>query len=178
VPLKIMSIAVSGTNPSQYKRTHTCGYSVPPGASCEIKVIFKPTSTGSKPAKLVITAGTAAGAREVSLSGTGVSWTYSLSTSSLAFGTVTRNTTSVAKTVRISNTSIVALPISSISLGGTNPTQFAFTKTCSSTLAAGASCTVSAVFKPTSTGAKSATLKVTPGGGAAAKTVALSGTGK
>jgi hypothetical protein len=44
-------------------------------------------------------------------------------------------------------------------------------------VAIGGSCTVSVVFKPTSTGAKSATLQVTPGGGAAPKSVALSGTG-
>ena len=44
-------------------------------------------------------------------------------------------------------------------------------------VAVGAQCTVTVYFKPTSTGSKSATLKVTPGGGAAVKTVALTGTG-
>jgi hypothetical protein len=175
--LPITSIAIGGANPGQFAQTNNCGASVPAGASCSIKVTFKPTGTGSKAAILTVTAGGGAGAKTASLSGTGVRSTFSLSQTALSFGNLARNATSTAKTVRISNTGTVVLPISSIGLAGTNPGQFARTHNCPARVAVGGSCSVSVVFKPTSTGSKSAILRVTPGGGAAVKSVSLSGTG-
>jgi hypothetical protein len=55
--------------------------------------------------------------------------------------------------------------------------MFAKTSHCPAQVAVGASCTVSVVFKPTVIGLLSASLKITLGGGAAVKIVALSGTG-
>jgi hypothetical protein len=177
VALPIRSITIGGTNPAQFARTHNCGTSLAPGASCTISVTFKPTSTGAKAATLSITADGGAGNKTAALSGTGVRSTFSVSPTALSFGNVARNTTSTAKTVRISNTGVVVLPITSILLAGTNPAQFARTYNCPARVAVGGSCTVSVVFKPTWTGAKSATLQITPGGGAALKSVSLSGTG-
>jgi hypothetical protein len=174
--LPITSIAIRGENPGQFAQTNDCGSSVAAGASCAIKVTFKPTNTGSKTAILSVTAGGGAGTKTVSLSGKGVRSTFSVSPTALSFGNVPRGTTA-AKTVRISNTGTVLLPITSISLAGTNPGQFARTHNCPARVAVGASCTVRVVFKPTSTGAKSAILRVTPAGGAAAKSVPLSGRG-
>jgi hypothetical protein len=94
----------------------------------------------------------------------------------LAFGSVARRTTSAAQTINVANTGALALTITSITLAGTNPGQFAQTNNCPAQLASGAGCSISVVFKPTSAGAKSATLKVTPSG-IAAKSVALTGTG-
>jgi hypothetical protein len=101
----------------------------------------------------------------------------SVTPGSMSFGSVRRGTTSSASIVTVSNTGTVLLPISSVSLGGTNAGHFAQTNNCPGQLAVGQSCTVSVVFKPTSTGSKAATLKITPGGGASSKTVALSGSG-
>ena len=177
VALPITSISLGGTNPLQFAQTNNCGISVAAGASCTITVSFKPTTTGSKVATLSVAAAGGAGTKSVTLSGTGVRSAFSVSPTALSFGNVARNTTSTAKVVRVSNTGSVVLPISSIVLAGTNPGQFARTSNCPTRIAIGGSCTVSVVFKPTSTGAKSATLQVTPGGGAAVKSVALSGTG-
>jgi hypothetical protein len=177
VALPITSIAIGGTNPGQFAQTTTCGSSVAPGASCTIQVVFKPTSTGSKMATLSVIAGGGAATKSATLSGTGVRSTFTVSPTSLSFGNVARNATSTAKTVRISNTGSVMLPISSIALAGTNPGQFARTHNCPARVAVGGSCTVSVLFKPTTTGAKSAILLVTPGGGAAPRSVPLSGTG-
>jgi hypothetical protein len=175
--LPLSSISIGGTNPGQFAQTNTCGTSVAAGGSCAINVTFKPTSTGSKAATLSVVAGGGAGVKGATLSGTGVRSTFTVSPTSLAFGNVTRNTTSTAKTVRISNTGVVVLPISSIVVAGTNPGQFIRTHNCPARVAVGGSCTASVVFKPTSTGAKSAVLQVIPGGGAALKSLALSGTG-
>ena len=175
--LPITSIAIGGTNPGQFAQTNNCGTSVAAGASCAIKVTFKPTGTGSKVAALSVTAGGGAGTKTASLSGTGVRSTFSVSPTALRFGNVARNAISTAKTVLISNTGGVVLPIISINLAGTNPGQFARTSNCPAQVAAGGSCTVSVVFKPTSTGAKSAVLQITPGGGAALQSASLRGKG-
>jgi hypothetical protein len=175
--LPLSSINIGGTNPGQFAQTNTCGTSVAAGGSCAINVTFKPTSTGAKAATLSVVAGGGAGTKSAALSGTGVRSTFAVSPTALGFGNVTRNATSTAKIVRISNTGVVLLPISSIVVAGTNPGQFIRTHNCPARVAVGGSCTASVVFKPTSTGAKSAILQVIPGGGAALRSVALSGTG-
>ena len=174
----ITSVALSGANPGQFARTHNCGSSLAAGASCTVSVVFKPTSSGGKSAVLTVN-GSGGGLRSVALTGTGVTTSalYTVSPSSLDFGSRAVGTTSAAKIVTVHNTGSVALPLNGIVLGGANPGQFARTTNCGSSLAFGASCTVSVVFKPTSKGAKSATLVVIPGGGVPQKSVALSGTG-
>ena len=119
--------------------------------------------------------------KTVALSGTGVTTstvpTYTLTPTNLAFGSVKVGTTTPGQVVTLKNTGSVVLAITSISRGGTNPGQFTHSSGRPTQLAVGAQCTAAVYFKPTSTGSKSATLKVTPGGGAAVKTVALTGTG-
>jgi hypothetical protein len=177
VALPITSLSFRGTNPLLFTQTNNCGTSVATGASCTITIRFKPTTTGPKIADLGVAAGGGAGTKYVTVTGIGVRSIFSISPTALSFGNVARNATSTAKLVRISNTGSVVLPISSIVLAGTSAGQFARTTNCPSQVAIGGSCTVSVVFKPTTTGAKSATLQITPGGGAALKSVALSGTG-
>jgi arylsulfatase A len=176
-PLSISSIGLSGSNPGQFSQSHNCAATLPAGSTCMISVKFRPTSTGSKTAFLTVIAADGAGTKQVALSGNGVRSTFSVSPTSLAFGNQARNTVSPAQVVTVANTGTVALPITSINIAGTHPGQFARTTNCPAQVSVGASCTVSVVFKPTSVGAKSATLRVKPGGGASVKTVALSGTG-
>ena len=140
-------------------------------------MVFRPTSTGAKSANLTVVFGAGATNRTVSLSGTGVIYSFALSPTNLAFGIVARGATSAAKTVTITNTSTAALPITSVTLAGSAPGQYTRTINCPAQVSAGGTCTVSVRFKPTSTGSKSATLIITPGAGVASKTVTLSGTG-
>jgi len=175
--LPITSIAISGTNATQFAQTNNCGSSVAQGGSCTITVTFKPTSTGSKTANLRVTAGNAAETKTVSLSGTGVRSTYAVSPTSIDFGEVARNSTSAATSVTITNTSTVVLPIDSITIVGANPGMFAKTNHCPAQVSIGGNCTVSVVFKPTVAGPLSGNLKITPGGGASAGNVALKGSG-
>ena len=99
--------------------------------------------------------------------------TFDLAPSSLAFGEQAVGGTSAAQDVTLTNTGTLVLPISSIT---DNSTAFVVSHTCGSSVAVGASCTISVVLKPTTAGAKSGTLTVTGGNGAGTKTVALSGT--
>jgi Tol biopolymer transport system component len=99
-----------------------------------------------------------------------------VSPKALAFGNQAIKTSSAARPVTVTNTGATAVPITSIALKGANPGQFSFTHNCGVSLAANASCTVRVVFKPTTRGAKSATLNVN-GGGGGLRTVKLTGTG-
>jgi len=63
-----------------------------------------------------------------------------------------------------------------ITVQGTNPGDFLVTNTCSNILLPESSCSISAVFTPTATGARSAVVSITYSGGSPL-TVQLSGTG-
>ncbi len=105
----------------------------------------------------------------------------SLAPGLLDFGSQTVNTTSTARTVTLTNGTNSALTINSTSITGTNAADFAVSaNTCpasTSTLAAGANCTISVTFKPATTAAESATLTVTSSDSGSPHNVALSGTG-
>ena len=94
----------------------------------------------------------------------------------IAFGNQHHGTSSAAQPITLTNTSNAAVAISSIALSGSGASQFSFTDNCGASLAHMASCTIKAVFKPTTTGAKSALLSVN-GGGGGTRTVNLTGTG-
>jgi DNA-binding beta-propeller fold protein YncE len=94
---------------------------------------------------------------------------------SLAFGNLPINTSSAAQSVTVTNTSPKAVAITGIALRGTAPGQFAFTDDCGKSLAAYATCTLEAIFRPTTEGAKTAFLDVNGGGGG--RSVKLTGTG-
>jgi len=177
IALPISSTSLSGSNSGQFSRSTNCPSQLAVGGSCTVTVVFRPTSAGNKSANLVIALGGGAGNKTVALTGTGVNYSFTLSPTSLSFGSLARGNTSAAKNVTVKNTSSTTLPLASVNLAGSNPGQFTMTNNCPSQLSAGASCTVAVRFKPTSTGGKSATLVVTPGNGVAAKSASLSGTG-
>ncbi len=95
---------------------------------------------------------------------------------SLAFGNLPINTSSAAQSVTVTNTSAKAAVITGIALRGTNPGQFSFTGNCGKSLAAYRTCTLEAIFKPTTEGAKTAFLDVN-GGGGGLRSVKLTGQG-
>ena len=175
--LTITSIGLSGPNAAEYSQIHTCASTLPSDGECKISVNFKPISAGTKSALLTVVAADGAGTKYVNLSGTGVKAGLSVSPSSLSFGNVARGSTSAAKTVAITNTGILVLPIPSIVIAGSNPGQFKQTSNCTAQVPAGGVCTVTVTFKPTSKGSKTARLRITVGGGADTKSVALSGNG-
>jgi hypothetical protein len=69
------------------------------------------------------------------------------------------------------------MSISSISLTGTNAADFARTTTCGTTLAASASCTISVTFRPTATGARTASVSIADNAPGSPHTAPLTGTG-
>jgi probable HAF family extracellular repeat protein len=100
-----------------------------------------------------------------------------LSPTSLSFSTQAIGTTSAAKIVTLKNTGTTSVTITAIAIAGTNAGDFAQTHTCGSSLAAGASCSISLTFKPTGSGTRTAALSVTDNATGSPQKVALLGMG-
>ena len=105
--------------------------------------------------------------------GGGGSATLTASPSSLSFGSETTGSTTAAQTVTVQNTGTAAASVSGVTAG----TGFGETNTCGSSIAAGASCTVSVTFSPTAAQAYSANLTVSSNATNSTLTVPLTGTG-
>src|SRR5205807_10251252 len=84
-------------------------------------------------------------------------------------------TASSAQTIKLTNTGNASLTISSIAVSGANAADFAETNTCGSSVAAGASCTISITFVPAAGGNRTGSLTITDNAADSAESVALSG---
>ncbi len=104
----------------------------------------------------------------------------SLAPTSLTFAFETKGTSSAAQVVTLSNTGKAALSITGVSISGTNAADFAYTNKCGSSLAAGATCSISVTFTPGGFGTRTAKLTVTDNSSNTAgsmQSTLLSGTG-
>ncbi len=167
--LTISSIAVSG----DFSQTNACGSSLAANSSCTISVTFTPTATGSRTGSITVTDNASPATQAVSLSGTGTAPVAGLSPTSLTFPSQALNTTSSAQSLTLSNTGTATLKITSIAVTG----DFSQTNTCGSSVAAGASCSISVSFKPTCSGQRTGTVTVTDNASPATQTASLTGTG-
>ncbi len=95
-----------------------------------------------------------------------------VSPTSLVFAAQSSGTASAAQTVTVTNTGNATLTVSRVTTTG----DFSETNTCT-TVAVGASCTVSVVFLPTATGARTGVLTIYGNVAGGQATVSLSGTG-
>jgi serine protease len=177
ISLTITEFAVVGTDSATFTQSNDCGTTLAAGASCTITVWFKPTSIGSKAASIRISSSATGGAVSVALGGVGVASAANVSPSALAFGSQAVGTTSSGRTFSLVNDGNAALTISSIAVSGADSAQFGVTNNCGTTVAAGASCSVTVTFAPTSSGAKSAAIRVASNAPGNAAEVAISGTG-
>ncbi len=146
----------------------TCGTTLAAGASCTIVVQFAPTAAGAATASLTIAASSTVNGSPVALSGTGVKVDLGVSpTGLLQLGDAFVGTTSAAQTVTLTNTASPAATVTGITLAFSGPFARSATApgSCAATLAAGQSCTVGVVFKPTDLNPVSGTLTVTADAG-------------
>jgi hypothetical protein len=185
------TIGIAGANASLFTYTTTCPLDANPatddtyaslggGADCTGQVSYSPTTVGSHEATLNVSAlaGTPGGSASASLAATaGSSLTSDLAAAGHGdFGLVLLDSFS-SQTLTIANTagSPSAGPLT-VSLTGANGQYFITSTTCSgATLAAGAACSVTVTFAPTTLGTKTATLVVTNGTAEKRAQVSLTG---
>jgi trimeric autotransporter adhesin len=67
----LISITITGTNPTSFIQISTCGTTLAPAASCTALVAFDPPAAGAASAKLNFNDNGAASPQSVTLSGTG-----------------------------------------------------------------------------------------------------------
>ncbi len=178
----LTSEIITGTNATSFlKSATTCGTTLAAGASCTVSVEFKPAAAGALTANLSVADNATGSPQTVKLTGTGAAaqtFTVSLSPTSLAFASTTVGSTTAAQVVTVKNTGTGTVTLTSEAIAGTNATSFLKSATtCGTTLAAGASCTVSVEFKPAAAGALTAGLSVADNATGSPQTVALTGTG-
>lgn len=184
IPFAASDLAFSGTNATDFvSPSNTCGASIAASASCTVSLTFTPSTTAAESATLTLTVMitdggvTTSQAFTVALSGTGSAPpAVGLTTNTLTFAGQLLTTTSAAQAVTLTNTGGGPLTINSIAASG----DFAQTNTCppsTSTLAAGANCTINVTFAPTATGTRNGTLSITDNAAGSPQTVPLTGTG-
>ena len=100
-----------------------------------------------------------------------------LSSSSLAFGNQATGTASGPKSISLTNTGGSLLAIGSIAVSGANSSDFAQSGNCGASLAPNGSCTITIVFTPASTGARSAAVTIADNAPGSPHTAGLTGTG-
>jgi hypothetical protein len=144
-----------------FAQSNNCGTGLKAGANCTINVTFKPTVAGVDSGALTIQDNAPGSPHIVVLSGnavTGSTPVVYLSPTPLSFGPQPDSTTSSFQLLTLKNTGNASLQITNASLAG----SFSLgTNSCSSSLAAGGSCTVQIASAPTAPGPTSGTYIIT-----------------
>ncbi len=173
-PLTIGNIAAT----AGFTEADNCGASLSNGQTCTIFVVFKPTAAGSATGTLTISDnGFFRSSTVINLSGSGSA--MSVTGGPLSFGSAAVKSTSAAQTVTVTNKGSAGITMHAIQLE--ESTDFAISaNTCpaaGSTLAAKATCTISVVFKPQTTGAKKGALLINDSDPSSPQVVGMAGTG-
>jgi trimeric autotransporter adhesin len=136
-------------------------------------VSWTPHAVGSMTGSLTFTDNAPNSPQVVSLSGVGVLPAVAIAPTKLIFSTQVVFTTSGAQTAMLTNTGLGILSIAKISVTG----PFSQTNTCGTSVAARASCTFTATFKPTTIGALAGAISITDNAGNSPQSVVLTGFG-
>lgn len=169
--LAIRNVSVTGP----FSQTNNCGSSVNAGNSCTIAVTFRPETIGTLTGAVTIMDNAPGSPQRIALTGVGTD--IQLSPATLIFGDQTVGTTSVPKTVTLYNKATIAVSIDGISVTGADIGDFTQTNTCGSSVAAGASCSITVTFTPTAKGRRTAAISVSDSGGGSPQSTVLSGMG-
>ncbi len=177
-PTGALMSTIGGTDAADIKIA-TDGCSNQPlnaGSTCTLTLQLRPTTRGAKSGMLTMV-GAPGGTTVTTLTGRGLTPSaLEVNPTMQDFGTAVTNTMSEA-TFTVRNGGEVTTGALMITLGGVNFDEFSLPNdSCNTTtLAFGATCSVTVRFRPTTVGPKSATLRIrgTPGGDI---TAALSGT--
>ena len=174
--LRVSSVSLAGPNPSDFSFTNNCTAPLAPGSNCPISLVFNPTAPGQRTADLMVADDAQGSPQTIVLTGAGLAVLPALSLSPPApsFPATTQGASSSPQTLTAVNSGNAPLQVSSVSLGGSNASQFSVSSTCTAPLAPAASCAISLVFNPTASGQSSANLIIADNASSTPQTVSLS----
>lgn len=173
--LSVSSITVTGgffSSPS-----NDCPSSLAAGASCVIGISYSPTSAGSHSGQLSILSSASTSPTVATISGTAVpapAPALTLSSTILAFGPQAVGSQSAPQAVVLTNTGNATLSLDSVTVSGDYTLAGC---TAGSSLAAGASCSLTVVFKPAAGGSRPGAVQVASNAPGGPHSISLSGTG-
>lgn len=180
--LNLTAIAVS--SPSFRISGGTCspGSYLQASAQCTVLVSFAPSASGTASGNLTLRHNGGVAGMEmtssVPLTALGVLNAPAVTVSSTALAFTQVVGTSSTQTVTVSNQGSAAVSLSGVSFLGPQGGEFARTGgSCASTLAAGASCTMTVAFTPAAAGTRVGTLSVSHSAAGSPATVVLTGLG-
>ena len=165
-----------------FAETDNCaGQTVAVNSTCTAQIVFAPTAIGARSGQLTIYADISGGQAIVPLNGTATApAAIVLTPLSLTFAATIVNQTTAAQIITVANTGGNAATLQTPVIVGETSDFTINADTCTATLATQTACSVSIVFSPTVSGARSATLSVVDNLGtasAATQTAQLTGTG-
>jgi len=180
--IAITGKSITGADASDFAIiSNSCGTSLGANATCYIYLTFSPTATGTRTATLTIDDGASNSPQTVALSGTGEAAstaTITISPSNLDWGSQKVGVAGAPQSFTLTAGGTGSVSFSSIGFTGADAGDFSITaNTCGTTLAQGASCTVTIVFKPSAIGNRVALFSVTDNATASPQTAEVSGTG-
>jgi hypothetical protein len=175
--LTIKSITLTAPDPTDFSETNNCGTSVAAGANCTISVTFKPTTTGTLNANVTVTDNASNSPQNVGLSGTASQPAVSVNPYSLTFADQLVGSTSAPQTITLTNTGSAALVISSIVSWGADSGDFAVSNNCGTSLAAKATCSITATFSPAAAWARTGAILMTDNAMGSPHVMGLTGNG-
>ena len=176
--LQFTAISAGGPQAAEIVLGGTCAVGTPVAAkaSCTITAALHPSELGARSATLNLATNAAIGTATITLSGEGIASpapALALSQPSLGFGMVTLGTTSIPRSVTVSNSGSAALLISSIQ---STSSEFNATHNCPASLAPGESCTITVTYTPVSANAAESVV-ITSNAFSSPNSIALTGLG-
>lgn len=183
-PLDLTAITLAGTNASDFAIVASgntpcpvSGGSVGVNGLCSVGLQFAPQTAGAKSAALSFADNASGSPQTVALTGNALTPpAIQIAPSSLTLGPQPVGTKSAPQQVTITNTGQNPLAINSVSVTGTNASDFTQTNNCPPSLAISASCVASVVFQPALPGIIGAWLSIVDNAAGSPQNVALSGT--
>jgi len=177
VSTPLISILTQGDS-REFVAVDLCLEPLQPHKSCTIQVSYVAGPFyHQQSASMSVKYNSAGSPQTVSLTALTIDPQATLSASGLSFGTQKEGTSSAAKTITLTNPGATALTIDSVTVTGSDPHDFLLADHCSSSLAAGSSCTIGVTFKPGAKGSRSAKLEVKDNAKNSPQSATLTGTG-
>jgi thiol-disulfide isomerase/thioredoxin/cytochrome c553 len=172
--LKIASLVLGGSNPSDFVLAGTCAANanLSPGASCTIDASFKPTAAGARSADMLLV--TDGGAQfSVRLNGSASAVpapvpSLGVTPQTFDYGATAAGGSGLVKRFTLANTGSTALVLDSLAFSGPFAASTGEANACGAfplTLQAGASCELPVRFTPTAAGNATGTATLQASGG-------------
>jgi hypothetical protein len=155
-----------------FTQTTSCGTQLAPQHSCNITVVFTPTTSGVRGGAVTISDNAPNSPQVIALSGTGTSVTLDRASLALAAPQLVGTPTALP-VLTLTNVGNLALTINGISASG----DYTQTNNCGSSVGAGQACAIRVVFTPAAAGPRNGSLQINDGDSASPQIVPLTGQG-